>query len=537
MSEIIIKNVKGEKLFSDRLNYLISQAKDGDQFIFESGEYYLDRQINVINKNNLTFNCTADVLFKVKFDRTNGGRVPTTSINGFYFEGCNNITFKGGVIQASCPPSVKGKLICVNKEEDYVEVEVYPESPLPDDVKFIGGMTFDSERMPTHGAMGTYKRKDPRYDTYKDKRIIVANELVTTNAPSPTLMTERLSENVFRFRGIMNMHVHEVGLDVALYHSYYGVSAFIFRNTSDVVIDGVRINNFGGMGYLVLTRCYNYEFKNLIFDNPDKEHSWMSTQSDAIHTLGLGGKLLLENIYFDATCDDCLNVHSQILTCSEITGDKYKLIYDKKQGIVSKTWAKQGDKLYVYDNQSLTIKGEVIVESFVDGYATFKKGGYDILVGDMLTNCEYMPDVTIKHCVIHKCVGQYKIKSCKSAIVTDCRFYNEGRGVNVSEFLPTLEGGPAKNVVIENNEFYYSKRQPPIFVGYIKDFSEYNDYEREDVPIIENVTIKNNKFIEMTCDEIIRCLATDGLVIKDNQFIDCKSDKITIKSCKNVTLN
>ncbi len=536
MSIITINSYKGERLFADRLNSLISNAKDGDVLVFEKGEYYLDKQINVINKKNITFDCQSGVVFSVKFDVSVGGEVPTTNINAFYFESCENITFKGGVVQASQPTSVRGKLIKVNKEEDYVEVEVYPKSPLSSDVKFIGGMTFDKNGMPTHGAMATHKKKDPRFDTYKDKRIIVANELVTTNAPSPTLRTERLNENLFRFRGIMNMHIHEEGLDCALYHAYYGISAFIFRNTSNVTIDGVRINRFGGMGYLVLTRCYNFAFKNLIFDNPDKEHSWMSTQSDAIHTLGLGGELILENVYFDSTCDDCLNVHSQILTCKEIIDGKHKVVYDKKQGIVSKTWAKAGDVLYVYDSQSLVIKGQVEVENFVDGYLVLKDDGYKVSVGDMLTNCEYMPNVTIDNCVINKCVGQFKIKSCKKAVVKNCKFYNEGRAVNVSEFLPTLEGGPAQNVVIENNEFYYAKRQAPIFSGYIKDFSEYYDYDRIDQPIIQNVVVKNNKFIKTTCQEVMRFLATDGLVVENNEFIDCLSQEIKIECCKNVTI-
>ena len=537
MNNVFVPYIKGEKDFSVRFNNLIKEIKNDSTITIEKGEYYLDSQINVIGKDNLIFDCQDGVVFLAKFDRTNGGKVPTKSINAFYFENCNNIIFNGSIVKADCPTNVRGKIIKVNHEEDYVDIEVYPESPLPGDVEFIGGMTFDENRIPTSGAMATHKKKDYRYSTYKDERIIVCDELVTTNPPSPTVITDRLSENVFRFHGIMNMHVHKEGLDCTLYHAYYGVSAFVFRNTTNVTIDGVKIHRYGGMGFLVLTRCMNFTFKNVIFDNPDKEHSWTSTQSDAIHTLGLGGYLNLENIYFDATCDDCLNVHSQILTVSEIDENKYKVIYNKKKGIVSKTWAKKGDKLYVYNPENLVIKGEAVVNSFENGYLTLTEDSYNLSVGDMITNCAYMPEVKIVNCTVHKCVGQFKIKSCVKALVKNCKFYSEGRAVNVSTFIPTLEGGPVQNVIIEENEFNYSLKHAPIFVGFIKDFSEYtNDYTRKDVPIIKNVTIRNNVFNKISCNELMRIACCDGALIENNKYVDCAAQKIAIYNSENVTI-
>ena len=229
--------------------------------------------------------------------------------------------------------------------------------------------------------------------------------------------------------------------------------------------------------------------------------------------------------------------NQEVLTVSEIKENKYKVIYNKKKGIVSKTWAKKGDKLYVYNPENLVIKGEAVVNSFENGYLTLTEDSYNLSVGDMITNCAYMPEVKIVNCTVHKCVGQFKIKSCVKALVKNCKFYSEGRGVNVSTFIPTLEGGPVQNVIIEENEFNYSLKHAPIFVGFIKDFSEYtNDYTRKDVPIIKNVTIRNNVFNKISCDELMRIACCDGALIENNKYVDCTAQKIAIYNSKNVTI-
>lgn len=532
MNTITISPIEKDICFSDRLNTILKDIQDNTILTILSGEYYLEKQIDIINKKNLTIECQEGCVFIAKFDRTNGGNIPTPSINAFYIEGCENFMFKGSIIKADYPTNVCGKIINVGK--NFIDVQVNPRIPLDENCKFVSGMSFDETGCPTCGSMGNDYRIDENFPLYKDERIIVANELVCTNPPAQTVKTQIIGENTYRLYDIINMHVHKVGLDCTLYHTYYGTSAFIFRNSNNVIIDGVKIHNYGGMAFLVLTRCMDFTFKNIVIDNPDKTHSIMSTQSDAIHTLGLGGTLVLDNILFDHTSDDCLNVHSQILTFSQIENNRYKVIYNKKKGIVSNTWAKKGDKLYIYNPENLAIKGEAIVESYENGYVTFTPDSDLPNVGDLTTNCIYMPKVSITNCTLKNCVGQFKIKSCTQAMVSNCTFDNGVRGVNISTFLPTLEGGPVQNVTVENNTFINILRTP-VFAGFIKDFSEYsNEYNRIEPPIIQNVVIRNNIFKGIKCKEIMRLLAVDGLTVENNTFMDCADRLITIKNCKNV---
>lgn len=525
-SEICVNS----KMTVKEINTLLSQCPDGSSVAFENGEYRMKEVFEVYGKKNLRLNL-GNAVFRPYFNPENGDRVPTDSIDVFHFEDCENLEIFGGVIKSETAPNVRGVITASNKE--YIEVQLFPKTPLTGREKYLHGRCVDELDRPCGAHIHDYPTTSKRYELVKNDRIPFAGQLVCTNPPFRNMEVEFVGENLCRIRNIHSLSsgIFKVGARCTLGYVYYGNCAFVFTACKNVLMDGTRFAAFGGMGVVILPDSRDFTFRNIVMKSDENNFCTEPLQADGIHIAGCGGKLVFDSCYWEYTIDDALNAHAQLLTVTKNEGGRIELIYDKRYGRVLRHWASEGDILRVYDVEKKLFKGEVTVLSVGETFAFTDAGtkGVEINPGDFITNSAHFCDLEAYNCRLKCCTGSFKLRSINSAHVHDCVFDGTKKSIVMSvAFATTKEGGPVKDIVIENNIFMNCGYDPIIYSGvYSGDVGKFEHLHR-------NITIRKNRFVNSTARCLIELTATDGIVVEDNVMKNCKDTFFEFIACNDV---
>lgn len=250
-------------------------------------------------------------------------------------------------------------------------------------------------------------------------------------------------------------HLHP-GMNGTILHTKYGLSCFLFRNCTNVTVDSIHIQDFGGMGYVVLPRCRDFTFRNLRFAPVNRQFTPYSCTVDAIHITGIGGKLVLEDCFFDGIGDDTLNVHVPVLRIKSIGPDTMELFLDKPNALFPKRWGCAGDILAVFDGDTLEKKAEIRIGSIRENAIAWSSSeSAEIRAGDYVINTFFCPAVVIRRCVVDNSRSRFCIESAERAEIYENRFSMGPSKPPVyisSAFRHWGEAGIVENVSIHDNE-------------------------------------------------------------------------------------
>ena len=499
---------------SSAIEKIINDAPRGATITFEKGVYPLSKAVNICGKHSLVLD-GKDAVLSPFFDRTKGA---DTGSGVFELHSCEDIVIRGFTICASAPVNTAGRIVKVTK--DHADVEIESSFPFTGTEQFIDGGIFDEEWRPKnhYWIFGGY---DPQ------KRTIIAGEIPCTAPKKLDTPHEIIGENkvrVFskRLTGLLP------GMRCSISHSYYGLSAFVFRQCSNITLEELKITNFAGFGFLILPHCKDFFFTRVTFLSSDKKHQPLALNSDGIHIAGLSGKLVVEDCDFDCIADDVLNVHTQVMTVKSICGDNLVLIYDKVGGLISPYWCKKGDKLRIYDPENLKFKGYAEVAFSDRGNIILDKNIVDIKKGDYVTADKYYPEVKIASCRFYGCrTRTFCLQGTKSLDLYGCTFYNVSKKTIycTSSFDFWMEAGPLCNVTIRDNLFFGIKEWygggSVIYVGI--DGEKYQSVE----PIHQNITVENNRFKDVS-GPLIEIHFANGVSVRNNIFENCLAEKQNI---------
>jgi len=492
---------------------IISKASENTEIVLEKGTYFLDEPVNISNKHNIIFNGNDSIVMPQFFaDKYYGD-----STDAFHVTACTNITFKNFKISASQRTNSAGEIL--KSTPEYIDVKF--NSDMTGKEICLGGMTYYenwvSDFIPLYHWCKNEKPDKNRYVTIA--------EAFRTSAPEK-LDTEHevIAENTFRICTTQNNELLKKGMKCSVYHAYYGLCAFVFKNTSGVLIENVHISNFGGMGFVILPRCSDFTFSNVRIASDDMEHQPYSTCSDGIHTTGIGGKLILDNCYFELLGDDCLNLHTNALTVKKCSENKIEVFLDKPNSIMPENWAQADDVLRIYDGKTLSYKGTINVTSYSDGNVIYENEDCEISEGDFVSNSFYYPHLIIKNCKICHTRGRMVIQSADKCEIFDNTFENTNRCVYLSTaFRFWGEVGPVKNAEIYNNKFIAGTGDT-VYVR-VNDENSDNIFHMH-----ENISIHDNVF-ENIPDKAVNAWSTDRLTVENNVFIKCSKNPIGIRNC------
>ncbi len=508
---------------------LLSELDDGDTLFFEKGDYFLRSAINLENKKNFTFDgngCTFVPYYDREAEHENDAEV-------IHVKNCSDLMLRNFKINASMPANSAGRI--VNVTPNYADVKIDSRVPFTGREKFISGMTYTEDGVP---SCCYWVNTEYDYSIYD----VIAGEIPTSNPRCRDVPHETVGEQTYR---VYSNHLDGLkeGVKCSVSHTYYGLSAIVFKNSEYVTLDSIHIENFGGFGIVILPRCKDFTFKNLRLQTSDPEHQPFALNSDGIHVTGLMGRLDFENCYFESCGDDFINVHTYVMAVSGVHGENIGVEYKKentpKYSPVNSIWAEKGDGIRVYDPVTLNLKGVLTAECYSSKKLVVKPYDFEVLPGDLMTNSAYFVELTMRKCISkNPRERSFVFQSIDKMLIEECEFYGiHAPAVYCSgAFSFWYEAGPVQNVTVRNNRFYGSDfwRQSllswgAIFVRMYGD--EYQDIE----PTHKNIEISNNYFDGMAGCPIIINL-TDGIKIKGNTFKNCHafSEPIKINNSKNI---
>ena len=514
------------------LEKIIAEAPDGATVYFEQGTYVLATAIKIFGKSNLTLEGNGAILSPY-FNRKEGS---DTGSGVIVAECCNNLTIRGFEVSGTEPANVAGTVI--NATEDYVDVRLNVDEDYTGEEQIIAGMIFNDDWSPKRYhwisapfdnsilsniggelACAAPRKRDCPHQMLDGKTIRVYSKLLKWQQYSKSVATL------------------EPGTKCNISHTYYGLVAFIMKNCDTVTFEDVTLSNFAGFGFLVCPHCRDFTFRRLKMAPADCEKQPYALNSDGIHFIGLSGTLLVEDCFFDTIGDDRINVHTQVMTVKTLEGNEMSVSFEKPGGEVSKYWAAPGDLLRVYNPATLELKGKLLVKSADCGNVTFDLNGAQLELGDYLTNDKYYPDVIIRRCKFERSPGrQLCLQGSDNLLVEDCEFNNTA---SCSVYLSTAfdywyEAGPLSNVTIRNNIFRDLITE--VIDARSTILVQMNGERHQNIPPVhKNLLIENNRF-ENICVPPIIVKLTDGVTIRNNQFINCNKEyePITFENSINI---
>ncbi len=512
------------------LEKIIADAPDGATVTFESGVYSLPRTVMIEGKRDLTLEGTGAILspyFSLQTGADDGACV-------FDLLECKNLTIRGFDVSGTEPANVAGTVI--GATEEYVDVRLNADRDYTGEEQIIAGMIFNDDWSPKR-----YHWISAPFDDTKLSNI--GGELACAAPKKLDCPHEMLDGKHVRiytqllkcYDWAKSVATLKPGTKCNLSHSYYGLSAFVFRQCDGVLIENVTMANFGGFGFTILPCCRDFTFRGLRFATDCRERQPYALNSDGIHTTGLAGKLIIEDCQLDCIGDDKLNVHTQAMTVTKVYDEGMTLIFDKKNGEVSPYWSEAGDVLRIYDPATLELKGKVKITSADRGNITFEPHSVDIKEGDYVSNDKYYPDVIIRNCTFWRNRGRHIVlQGTDNLLIENCTFNNGGPWAVYlsSAFEYWLEVGPLSNATIRNNLFRDIRNREDD--GRSTVFVRINGKSHQDIPPIhKNITIENNRF-ENICGRPIAVQLTDGVRVQNNTFINCQISDVDIQRCINV---
>ena len=511
---------------------IIADAPDGSTILFEPGTYVLLAAIKIFGKNNLTLDGTGATLSPY-FTREGSA---DTGVGAIIAECCNNLVIRGFNVCATEPCNTAGTVI--NATENYVDVKLNIDEDFTGREQFIAGMIWNDDWTPRR-----YHWISTDFDPNQLSN--VGGELACAapkklNCPHEMLdgKTVRVFTKWLKWGPYSkSITALEPGTKCTVSHAYYGLVAFITKNCDTVLFEGVTLSNFAGFGFLVCPGCRDFTFRRLTLASNDREHHPYCITSDGLHFMGLSGKLIIEDCLFDTNGDDRVNVHTLVMTVTALEDNKMSVSFKKPGGTVSKYWASAGDLLRVYNPETLELKGKMLVTEADCGNVTFDPNGVDIQLGDYITNDKYYPDVIIRRNTFQRCGGrQLCLQGSDNLLVEDNKFYSHGSCCLYlsSAFDYWYEAGPLSNVTIRNNLF--KDMITEVIDTRSTIIIQINGERHQNIPPVhKNFLIENNRF-ENICVKRIDAKLTDGLVIRNNEFVNCSKEyeNMTFENCVNV---
>ncbi len=526
MKQILFKAGKKGTDCSEEINLFLEKAENGSRIVFEPGEYFIARKLLLKNKRDIILDGRGATLV-IHNDREKNYR---HSSEGMHVEDCSGITISNFQIRTEHPSNTAFQVLDV--QPDHVDIQCFSAVPPTEQTQFITTNTFGQCNRP----IGIYWFGTQNQNGVHSE---IGGEVATTAPELENTPHTDLGNSRFRIFNPKDSIRHlRPGMNGTILHTKYGLSCFLFRNCTNVTMDSINIQDFGGMGYVVLPRCRDFTFRNLRFAPVERQFTPYSCTVDAIHITGLGGKLLLEDCFFDGIGDDALNVHAPALRIRNIDSGRMELFLDKPNALFPKRWGCAGDILAVFDGETLEKKAKIRIEDIRENSIAWTSAApRKVRKGDYVINTFFTPSVVIRRCVVVNSRSRFCIEAAEKAEIYDNRFCmgpSQSPIYISSGFRQWGEAGTVENISIHDNELL-SIPDPSCPIGCTHRegvWIRINDQEPELVKTrYKNIRIFNNRIAGNIVAE-----NTDGIEIRNNLLDADPQTAVRIKRCTGICI-
>ena len=496
----------------------LAGAKDGGELFLPRGRYFIKGVLALQDVKNFTLRGEEGTVIVTSFSPTG------------YLNSCNaamkirrveNLLVEKIAFACDNPTGSAGRIAGLDPQNGTFDVEIDEGFPV-DGTECVASLDLcNGAGMPLRRLSLT-----GRLDQKRDEKGKV--HLNVQGVPY-----EKVSSRTLRFKapGGKKYDFGQVrfGDRVAIRHSLWGGGLLTFTDAEDVALKDVTVERCMAMAVVIEARCRNFAFERFRIAPGKGSNAIFSSNADGIHALGLGGKLVLKDCFFEGLGDDALNVHSRAGIVKEVgrSGLQAKCIsksYDGAELALGEKWARKGDVLDVYDPRNFLRKGKLRLESYSKGECVFAPGGVEPEAGDVVANSAFAPSVEISGCTCRVMRARGFLLQTGNVEVRNCVFSDIA--LQALLFAPDVERwyemSPSENVIVNACRFERCAAVDASGSLAAIDFRTSHGGRNRVCPpgVHSGIAIVGNDF--SGCEGTAVAIASaSGVELKDNRFSRC----------------
>lgn len=404
----------------------LAEVGDDTTVVFPAGDYFLKGEVGVYTKKNLTLRGEKGARLVRSFDPSE----PEKKVV-LIFGWCENLTVEGFTVTTDNPVNTCGTVVSKTTKSFVVDVdEACPLSINGKPVKFASVDSYDANGMPDYNLADV---ADISYSV-SGRRITVSHK--------PGNLT--------------------VGQRVCFRNAIYVDTTFYLLNTKNIVFRDLEVERTQSMAFQLQPNCENATFERVNVRLADGDKSCYAANADAIHIVGLAGRLTMTDCHFNGLGDDALNINTsagKVTGWSSGTGTLTVKSRDGYSWMPGAYWCKAGSLLAVYGSDMKRKGGaEVVGYSFNDagtGTVTVKNVDGSIATGDYIDVESARASVRISNCSVRNTRARGFLLQSKDMVVENCSFSQLALpGLLIAPDVANwFEMGPSSRVIVRNCTF------------------------------------------------------------------------------------
>lgn len=516
-------------------------AKPGDVVFFPKGTYSLGKRIWVGEKKNITLRGESGTVIRMHCDPR---RAEQDSSGAFYLYRCEDVAIERFTITTDNPIGCVGSVVSVDKDAKTIDFRIDAPFPASGEEHFFQLNTCDGEGMPD-AALETHRNIERQ--TLPDGREIFVGHPYR-------MIGERLARITvpkwISLAAVTNGH------RMLVRYFRNGEAPFVLNGVRRVRIEDVEIERTPSTGCVVVPPSEDLVFRRFSIRPRKDDPHVCASNSDGIHFVGCAGSVTLDDCHFKGLGDDALNIHSlggEVKAFDAETGafEFIRRLTDRRECALSEGWAAAGDRIAVYDPETLILRGEMALKSFGKegrGIAA-ADGGVVPRIGDLVANARNYPEVRIMNCSVENTRARAFLLQTRKFTIENCRF----RGLKSAAVLLACdmvfwnEMGPFDDAVVRNCTFEKCAKRLTAdrMLGALTVRTRHDGGPAEyPAGVHRNLRIIGNTFEDIG-PSAIYVEATDGLEILNNKFTRCAQNPdptpemrfpVRLRNCANATV-
>ncbi len=331
----------------------------------------------------------------------------------------------------------------------------------------------------------------------------------------------KISDKILRINGL-KLDGANIGDTFILRRVLYGTHATAFRDSSNMTLENLTVYSAPGMSYSISGSDHFQVLGCKIMIRPESGRCVSST-ADGLYIGNGGGFSRVENCDFSRMGDDALNYHTT-------TGRLFKRISDREFLTYRFLEPKIGEE-YEFKKPDFADTGfkAVAEECELMPYERLDDRQYRVkfdrpLPPDFGNNYIYMQasaengSYVVRNNYFHENRARGALLGTKNGLFeNNTLFHSQGAAIQMSVDVQNgwSEGNGVENVVVRNNKFIDCNAAE--WKGGVIDMKCGCYSDITDVPVIKNITVEGNSFVN-TYGYAVTVASADRVTVKGNSF-------------------
>ena len=493
---------------SEKLQAFLNSNPENATLVLAPGDYYLEHRVSIEGLRNVQI-LGYGVRFVCHFDMCDPYAYPGC----FKVKDCRDLSLCGFTLTNDNPVNTPGRVVSIDRENYVVDILLDEGFTLTGNERIFGVDSFDEDAAGPNWHVFFSDDGNGKGKGYRYKRI--GQRMIRMFCwPSTGVQVLDLTP----------------GERLCLRHGLYPTDQITFRDCYRVELTDVTVESSPGESCSIYERCADFTFRRFRVALPRGCGRLYSSNTDGIHVVGLGGRLLIEDCDFESLGDDAVNVHTTGAVIASVEGTTvHCTLGDRlgvKGGLLSERWAQSGDEIAVYEKDTFVKKGSFRVVEYTVNRLSVTDVNCELCPGDMLANMAFCPEVIMRNCRVKGTRARGVLFQTHRVLLENSYFGQiSNQAVQItSDMERWAEMCPCEEVVIrgcvfESNGLTHKPvRAGGIAIGVGHGGHCYDIAHKDGVH--GSIAIDGNRFVHLK-DPAIFADGVQRISVTNNEFVSC----------------